>query len=117
MVACPYDARSAWDGKTTYFKEGPTPYEEKKYPEHAAGAAQKCDFCVDRLEKGLKPYCVQTCLKGLKPYCVQTCLTGALMFGDFDDPNSEVSEALSSGHHFHRLREELGTKPSVYYLA
>lgn len=105
MVACPYDARSVWDGKTTYFKEGPTPYEERKYAEHVAGATQKCDFCFDRLEKGLQPY------------CAQTCLTGAMMFGDFDEPDSEVSRALSSGRFFHRLREELGTKPSVYYLA
>ncbi|MBI4329787.1 MAG: hypothetical protein HY673_00730 [Chloroflexi bacterium] len=70
-----------------------------------AGAAQKCDFCFDRLEKGLPPY------------CAQTCLTSAIMFGDFDDPRSEVSQALSSGRFFYRPREELGTKPSTYYLA
>ncbi len=105
MVACPYEARYIWDGKTTYFPDGPVPYEEMKYKEHVAGAAQKCDFCQDRLEKGLQPY------------CVYNCLTGALLFGDLDDPNSEVRQALASGRTSFRLREELGTQPSVYYLA
>lgn len=105
IVACPYDARSSWDGKSSYFENELTPYEEKKYAAHIAGTAQKCDFCVERLDKGMKPY------------CEQTCLSGALTFGDFDDPASEVCRALSSGRSFHRLREELGTNPSVYYLA
>lgn len=105
MVACPYDARSVWDGKTSYFENEMTPFEQKKYATHLAGAAQKCDFCLDRLEKGLQPY------------CEQTCLTGAITFGDFDDPTSGASRALASGRTFYRLREELGTKPNVYYLA
>ncbi len=105
MVACPYDARSIWDGKTSYYPGSITPYEKEKYANHVVGAAQKCDYCVERLEKGLRPY------------CEQTCLTGALMFGDLDDPASEVRHALAAGRSSFRLREELGTKPNVYYLA
>ncbi len=104
MVACPYEARYIWDGKTTYFSSGPVPFEQVKYKKHCAGAAQKCDFCVDRLEKDLQPY------------CVQNCLTGALTFGDLDDPSNEARQALSSGRTSFRLREELGTSPTVYYL-
>lgn len=105
MVACPYDARSIWDGKTTYFQQGLTPYEKEKYAEHVIGATQKCDYCVERIEKGARPY------------CEQTCLTGALIFGDLDNPLSEVSQALASGRSAFRLKEELGTKPNVYYMA
>lgn len=37
------------------------------------------------------------------------------MFGDVDDPNSNVSKLLAENQHF-RLHEELGTGPRMYYL-
>jgi molybdopterin-containing oxidoreductase family iron-sulfur binding subunit len=39
-----------------------------------------------------------------------------MVFGDLDDPNSEVSQLARSPRAF-RLLEELGTKPKVIYLA
>jgi Fe-S-cluster-containing dehydrogenase component len=38
------------------------------------------------------------------------------VFGDLNDPESEVSKLLASEPSF-RLREDLGTGPRVYYLS
>ncbi len=104
ILSCPYDVRFLWDGKGSYFKDHLTPYEERIYPNHLAGAVQKCNFCAGRLDEGLQPS------------CSEGCLTGAIMFGDFDDPRSDVSRALAEPRVRLRLREELGTRPSIYYL-
>lgn len=105
ILACPYESRALWEGGKYYFGNLPTPYETVAYKRHRPGTVQKCDFCVERIDQGLKPY------------CVTNCLTGALIFGDLDNPNSEVSEALRKSGVYFRPREELGTRPSIYYLA
>jgi Fe-S-cluster-containing dehydrogenase component len=38
-----------------------------------------------------------------------------MYFGDFDDPNSQVSKLLSSRNN-HALMPEAGTKPEIFYL-
>ena len=47
---------------------------------------QKCTLCAHMLDKGEK-----------EPRCVETCPTGALIFGDLDDPESEVARLIASG--------------------
>jgi len=65
--------------------------------------AQKCIFCLHRIESG----------KG--PRCVQACPSECIHFGDLSDPGSEVSKLIKSSQAevFH---PEWATQPSVYYI-
>ncbi len=67
------------------------------------GVIEKCTFCVHRVEEGRKPA------------CVTNCPAFALLFGDLEDPNSEVSQRLRQKPSF-RLLEEAGTEPRVWYV-
>ena len=66
---------------------------------------RKCTFCRDR-----RKYDPEA-----TTYCVQTCHQKARVFGDLDDPNSEVSHLVGRSH-TERLFENLGTEPQIYYI-
>lgn len=67
------------------------------------GAADKCDFCLHRVENGLVPA------------CVNTCQGKARIFGDLNDPDSAVSKAVRTNA-LTVLRPEMGTEPTVFYI-
>ena len=48
--------------------------------------------------------------------CAAACPAGALVFGDLKNPDSRVAR-LFKNQRGYRLLEELGTRPSVTYLA
>lgn len=100
MAACPYGARSLnW--------RDPRPFIKKlnmEYPTRMRGVVEKCTFCFERLAKGQIPACVEACQK-----------EKALVFGDIDDPNSEVSRLLRE-HPSIQRKPHLGTRPQVYYI-
>jgi molybdopterin-containing oxidoreductase family iron-sulfur binding subunit len=48
--------------------------------------------------------------------CQQACPTKAIVFGDLNDPESEVNRLRREPHHFSML-EELNAKPRTTYLA
>ena len=104
IVACPYGARYFLEENRGYYKAGVTPYELKGFEQHRPGVVEKCTFCQERLAVGEEPA------------CVRVCLTKCRKFGDLDDPKSEVSELIRSRHGF-QLHKDLGTDPSIYYLA
>ncbi len=105
MVACPYNARSFNYGQPQgyYPDQGLNDYEQVRFVEHTVGTVEKCDMCIDRVEQGLEPA------------CVQTCPAKARIFGDLDDPTSQVSQ-LVTRRDGKQLHPELGTDPSVYYV-
>jgi Fe-S-cluster-containing dehydrogenase component len=74
------------------------------------GIMKKCTLCVDRIYDENLPK------EERKPACVMTCPTTARYFGDFDDPNSDVSIA-SSKRDGQELFPELGYKPVNQYLS
>lgn len=65
---------------------------------------QKCNLCVQLLSKGEK-----------QPRCVETCPTEALVFGDLDDPRSEVAK-LMNGKQAESLLPEFGLNEQVKYI-
>ena len=111
VLACPYEARSLVKDERSYFDgdgqraAGPRPL----------GATTKCDLCFDRLDAGLGAGKRPGLDPEATPVCVNTCPARAVVFGDLDDPGSEVSKIVRTRESF-RLLPHMGTDPSVYYL-
>ena len=72
-------------------------------PAHIANTVEKCTFCHHRL------------LRGEEPFCVEVCPGRARVFGDLDDPESEISRLVAS-RDWDQLNTEAGTEPNVYLL-
>jgi Fe-S-cluster-containing dehydrogenase component len=114
-VACPYDARKFnWETRHDENQFVPTwgiPEVERR----PRGVVEKCTFCIHRIDKGLRAGLKPGIDREATPACVNICPVGARAFGDFLDPESNVSKLIAANPSL-RLREELGTEPSVYYL-
>lgn len=83
------------------------------------GVMEKCTYCTQRIEaahvaadKENRPIRDGEVVTA----CQQACPTKAIVFGDINDPNSEVSRLKRDGRHY-VLLEELGTRPRTTYLA
>ncbi len=68
-----------------------------------ANVVDKCTFCYHRLKEGKLPA------------CVETCPTGARVFGDLDDPNSEVSKLARESVRGTPFGPMPRSEPRVYY--
>lgn len=89
---CPYGVRSF----NPFVKAG-------KKPEKMA--VDKCDMCKERVANGIDPS------------CVNTCQGRARIFGDLNDPNSEVAKLVKE-HNLAKnvLLPDEGTEPHVFYI-
>ncbi|MDP2938923.1 MAG: 4Fe-4S dicluster domain-containing protein [Candidatus Omnitrophota bacterium] len=115
LNACPYGARQSDFGqfyteKTPHLQDyeiRPAFEYKKEWPRKKGkspiGNARKCHFCIHRIERGELPA------------CVTTCVGKATYFGDRDDKASLVSELINQSK-VKRLKENLGTKPRIYYI-
>lgn len=81
LQACPYDAL---------------------YIDPEDHTAQKCNYCVHRVEVGLEPACVVVCPEG------------AIISGDIDDPTTPISRLVAS-ENLSRRSVEQGTDPNLWY--
>ncbi len=115
-VACPYQARSfnwkAFDGPNPAVPKWGQP-EVARRPR---GVVEKCTFCYQRIDRGLALGLQPGVDADATPACVVICPTGARVFGDLNDPESNVSKLLKENVSY-RLRDNLGTDPRVYYIA
>jgi Fe-S-cluster-containing dehydrogenase component len=81
MQACPYDAL---------------------YIDPQEHTAQKCNYCVHRVEVGIEPACVVVCPEQ------------AIIAGDLDDPTTKIAHMVATDQLFQRAPEQ-GTSPNLWY--
>jgi len=115
--ACPYNARvfeffnPRWD-KPLHLQLNPD------VSVREVGVMEKCTFCVQRIHAAeIDAKANKTALKDgdMKTACAQACPSKAMVFGDLNDPESEVSRLFKSPRGG-KLLEDLGTLPNVVYL-
>ncbi len=100
MAACPYNARSFnWEEPK---RDPDFNYGDKDVPVRHKGVAEKCTLCKERTDRDEDPM------------CVRSCPSEARIFGDLDDPNSEISKKVKEKNAY-MLLEDRGTKPQVKY--
>ncbi len=93
MMACPYKARS--------FVHEPV-RGQKSHAPRGMGTVESCTFCVHRVDRGEAPACVEACARK------------AMIFGDLNDPKSEISQELAA-RAGSKIRADLGLDPGVVY--
>ncbi|GDX80749.1 hypothetical protein LBMAG42_25600 [Deltaproteobacteria bacterium] len=103
-AACPYHARR-------FNWQKPEIPAEEINPDQAylsnrirpQGVMEKCTFCLHRTRNGRMPA------------CLEACPTGARVFGNLEDPNSEIRWVLENKRVF-VLKEDVGTRPRFFYF-
>ncbi len=111
MAACPYSTRVFnWSEPELAADIAGKEYDAETSMPQKKGTVGKCDFCADMTRMGMLPH------------CVSACPNGVFMFGDMNEDTVtngaetfRFSELIKDKSGY-RLMEELGTKPSVYYL-
>ncbi|MFZ5797390.1 MAG: 4Fe-4S dicluster domain-containing protein [Desulfobulbus sp.] len=105
MAACPYGSRS-FNWRDPRDPQGGLDMNNlnRLFPTRMRGVVEKCNFCVERLGRGEEPACVAA-----------TGGSKAMVFGDLNDPDSEIRQVLKQNYTVQR-KPSLGTKPSVFYI-
>ena len=113
MAACPFGARSFnWGDPRRVMTDdslkelNPDFPQNLEYPTRCKGVVEKCNFCAERLAKGLSPKCVEV---------ANDKKEAAMIFGDLADPESEIRTILNERYSIRR-KPELGTEPNLYFL-
>ncbi len=107
--ACPYGNIILTEKDNWYLDENETYEKDFVKPRIKENKARKCTLCAHRVDEGLEPA------------CVVACPTGARIFGDLDDPASEISryvvnEKENTGREAFKLLPEAKTEPATLYL-
>ena len=116
---CPYKVRrfnfflySDWETQS-YF-----PMRNPNVSVRSRGVMEKCTYCVQRINAAKIESEKQNRRVAdgeIVPACAQACPTRAIVFGDINDPKSEVAQ-LKAQVRTYSLLEELNTRPRTTYL-
>ena len=93
MMACPYKARS--------FVHEPLHDQNPDVP-RGKGTVESCTLCVHRIDQGGKPA------------CAEACPNNVILFGDLNDPASEIAKKVRSVASV-QIRADLHLNPGVRY--
>lgn len=102
MAACPYTGVRSFNWEEPKYAVDQV-FGDKDTPIHQKHVVEKCTFCYQRTSQGKEPA------------CMRLCPGRARFWGDFDNPESEVSQLISK-REWKQLLPDRGTNPSVYYL-
>jgi len=94
MMACPYKARS--------FVHEPLTKQKPEVP-RGKGCVESCTLCVHRIDRGERTTA-----------CADACPTKAIVFGDLNDPGSDISRRLAQIQST-QLRADLRLNTGVRY--
>ncbi|MEO8132994.1 MAG: 4Fe-4S dicluster domain-containing protein, partial [Betaproteobacteria bacterium] len=90
-----------------------------RHPTHRkkAKVVEKCTFCAHKLDKAVTDGKTERIGKDQEytPACDVVCPVQARMFGDIDDPASDISKRIKETN-AKTLLEKFGTGPQVYYV-
>ncbi|WP_066175183.1 4Fe-4S dicluster domain-containing protein [Bacillus marinisedimentorum] len=78
------------------------PYDARSQ-NHETYVVEKCRFCAEEVAQGKQPS------------CVSTCISDARVFGDLDDPNSELNREIIK-RNAKPLRNDLSSKAKIFYV-
>ena len=102
MAACPYGMRSFnWRDPRAGLDMN---HLNRRFPTRMRGVVEKCNMCAERIGIGKLPKCVEVCEE-----------TKAMIFGDLNDPQSEIRKTLKENFTIQR-KPSAGTHPSVFYI-
>jgi len=117
---CPYKVRRF---NFLLFQDWETPqFKLMRNPDvtvRSRGVMEKCTYCVQRIsEKRIDAERADSTIKegDLQTACQQSCPANAIVFGNLNDPNSQVNKWKAQARNY-SLLGELNTRPRTTYLA
>jgi len=117
---CPYKVRRF---NFLLFQDWETPqFKLMRNPDvtvRSRGVMEKCTYCVQRIsEKRIDAERADSTIKEgeLQTACQQSCPANAIVFGNLNDPNSQVNKWKAQARNY-SLLGELNTRPRTTYLA